>query len=314
MHDLASLVHARRNARTRVRESFSGTEVVLRMSAPAEIAWNPPKLLLQNTQRIPLGCVMQAGVADGGRLPKMSLRRHDFYAVVLVVEGVGTFEAEPSVREPVEPGDLIVLCPGVRHRYTQTAGERWGEFWAIFEGPLFDSWRVAGLLDASAPVLRLGAANYWLKRFQAAVAPQRGGLYEQTLRRLAAFQVVLADSIAHARERRMDTHERAWLDEAYRLIEPQTSPAPPDWHAVAGKLGLSYEGFRKRFARLTGVPPAKHRANRTMDRACEMLRQGLSVAEVAQRCGFYDAFHFSRQFKKSLGVTPRDYRQRFGGG
>ncbi len=35
----------------------------------------------------------------------------------------------------------------------------------------------------------------------------------------------------------------------------------------------------------------------------------LSVGEIAEACGFYDIFHFSRIFKQKMGSTPTEYRR-----
>ncbi|MEO1981641.1 MAG: helix-turn-helix domain-containing protein [Fuerstiella sp.] len=35
------------------------------------------------------------------------------------------------------------------------------------------------------------------------------------------------------------------------------------------------------------------------------------MAQVASQCGFYDQSHFSRQFKKSTGLSPLQYRRRY---
>ena len=33
----------------------------------------------------------------------------------------------------------------------------------------------------------------------------------------------------------------------------------------------------------------------------------MRVCEVAEQTGYYDAYHFSRQFKKIIGVSPSAY-------
>lgn len=45
---------------------------------------------------------------------------------------------------------------------------------------------------------------------------------------------------------------------------------------------------------------ARHLAN------CELAE--LSVSEIAYRCGFSDAAHFSRRFRASYGITPSESR------
>jgi AraC-like DNA-binding protein len=35
----------------------------------------------------------------------------------------------------------------------------------------------------------------------------------------------------------------------------------------------------------------------------------LSIAQIATMTGYYDQSHFTKQFKKILGITPNQYRQ-----
>ncbi len=49
-----------------------------------------------------------------------------------------------------------------------------------------------------------------------------------------------------------------------------------------------------------------------LDRASQFLvdpgMQGLSIADVAFRCGFLDPGYFARQFRKRFDATPRAWR------
>jgi AraC-like DNA-binding protein len=48
-----------------------------------------------------------------------------------------------------------------------------------------------------------------------------------------------------------------------------------------------------------------------MEAAGRRLRDSdRAVAEIAAEVGFADPFHFSRAFKRVMGVAPRGYRQR----
>ncbi len=44
-----------------------------------------------------------------------------------------------------------------------------------------------------------------------------------------------------------------------------------------------------------------------MHKACELLRQGFNVSETAYRTGFSDPNYFSKVFKNTYGMTPREY-------
>ena len=44
--------------------------------------------------------------------------------------------------------------------------------------------------------------------------------------------------------------------------------------------------------------------------AANMLRAGATIADTAMRSGFADQSHFTRHFKRSTGMTPRQYAAR----
>ena len=47
-------------------------------------------------------------------------------------------------------------------------------------------------------------------------------------------------------------------------------------------------------------------------KASEMLTfTDKSISEVAYSCGFYDASHFIKCFKKTIGITPQQYRNNY---
>ena len=76
------------------------------------------------------------------------------------------------------------------------------------------------------------------------------------------------------------------------------------------ETGYSMNYFRKVFQKETGVTPAGYLTKRRMDRAAELLDQfkdRVPVKEIAFQCGYEDPYYFSRQFKKSFGVSPKQY-------
>ena len=79
----------------------------------------------------------------------------------------------------------------------------------------------------------------------------------------------------------------------------------------AAQAGLSVPAFTRAFRRATGsaFKPYLHRLR--CDEAARLLRATeLSVAEVAQRCGFSSPQHLTRPFRTQFGCTPGAYRQR----
>jgi AraC family transcriptional regulator len=68
--------------------------------------------------------------------------------------------------------------------------------------------------------------------------------------------------------------------------------------------------FARLFKHSTGLPPHQYVIARRVERAKELLREPdrLALADVATEVGFADQSHFTRHFKRLVGVTPRQFQ------
>lgn len=80
---------------------------------------------------------------------------------------------------------------------------------------------------------------------------------------------------------------------------------------LAAEVYLSSSQLRRRVQEYTGEKVSSYVLRIRMTEARRLLDKhpDMSIAEVAQRCGFYDLSHFSRQFKASYQITPSQYRR-----
>ncbi|MFB9691031.1 GlxA family transcriptional regulator [Amycolatopsis plumensis] len=89
-------------------------------------------------------------------------------------------------------------------------------------------------------------------------------------------------------------------------------PIPVD--ELAARALMSPRTFARRFKAATGATPHAWLLHRRLTRAEELLeRTTLSIEEVAQRVGYASATVLRERFLKRRGVSPRAYRQVFGG-
>ncbi len=239
-------------------------------------------------------------------MPLNRFRHLDCYALVYVHRGQGTFKDESGLRHSVRAGDFFVLFPGYGHSYGSQEG--WDEIFVIFDGPIFALLEQHGVIQRQRPLWRLEPTHYWLGRFRQAITPAKDDAASalERLGRLAGFILETVE----ARDSD-DDPEQLWLRRARREIESSLSETT-DLPAVASRMGVSYETFRKRFSLLSGESPGRYRDQRLHERAANLLRKtSLSVAEIAEQLNYCDAFHFSKQFKKHTGLSPRDFRNQF---
>ena len=78
--------------------------------------------------------------------------------------------------------------------------------------------------------------------------------------------------------------------------------------ALATLAQLSVAQLERHFRRVFQLTPQQVLTKLRIDHAMHLLGSDTSVAAVGAACGFVDQSAFSRQFKATVGMTPRDYR------
>lgn len=81
--------------------------------------------------------------------------------------------------------------------------------------------------------------------------------------------------------------------------------------AIASKLNMSEQTFRRRLQSATGETPKAYISAIQMEKASNLLLNNpdLPIIEVAEQCGFNDASSFSHTFKRTYGISPSQYRE-----
>lgn len=83
-------------------------------------------------------------------------------------------------------------------------------------------------------------------------------------------------------------------------------------HEIERACGLSYRYAGAVFKRETGITINEFRTKLRLDAARRMLlTTELSIAQIAEACGFCDAFYFSRVFTKKCGCPPSSFRNSY---
>ncbi len=76
---------------------------------------------------------------------------------------------------------------------------------------------------------------------------------------------------------------------------------------MAGLSRMPAETFRKRFVAEVGMPPQNYQLFCKMERAKTLLKEGHSVRAAGVGVGMSDPYHFSKTFKKFIGMSPSAY-------
>ena len=79
---------------------------------------------------------------------------------------------------------------------------------------------------------------------------------------------------------------------------------------LAERLNISSVYLSMLFKKEIGVTLTEYIRNKRMNHAAHLLRTtNLQVQTIAMHCGIADLQYFSKQFKKQMGKTPKEYRE-----
>jgi transcriptional regulator GlxA family with amidase domain len=99
---------------------------------------------------------------------------------------------------------------------------------------------------------------------------------------------------------------QVWVGEHYGSSNPVA--------LMLAEAGLPERSFQRRFRAATGMTPIAYVHAVRLEEAKQMLEVGDDAVEaIALEVGYEDASFFGRLFRRHVGMTPVQYRRRFGG-
>jgi AraC-like DNA-binding protein len=230
------------------------------------------------------------------------------YAMLYITRGQGEFESEATGRRDVVAGSAVLLLPGVWHRYRPGGKAGWSKYSVAFGGGYPDLLVRREFLPRQTAVFETGLDDALLHgylRLLSRVRTEPPG-YPQLI--AADTMEILAAALAATRLQQMGTALEAVVRRARHSLE-QHAEDLVDMKQLAASLGLSYERFRHVFKQQTGMAPGQYHLQVRLNRAKDLLRStNHSIKEIAAALNFDDLYHFSKVFKKHVGLPPSQWR------
>lgn len=215
-----------------------------------------------------------------------AVRRYTLLHCVLRGRGVFFTGGE---RYTVGRGQVFRILPGEITTYRADDDDPWEYAWLGFDGEL--STRFSDL----PPVFDISP-----RAMQCFEMEDEEGMPEY---RVAASLFRLFEELfaagPHGRHyvRRVQDYVKASYMQPIRVEE------------IAERMHLDRRYLSRLFRQKTGQTVQGYLLSVRMQEATRFLMQGISVAETAERCGYSDAFLFSKMFKKVHGVSPANWKK-----
>jgi AraC-like DNA-binding protein len=230
------------------------------------------------------------------------------YQIVYIPDGSGLFETKRQGIQ-IEGGNVILLKPGLWHRYRPNQKTGWREYWVGFAGPGYST-IFSGHFFTGRYVFRVRESVGMLENFEAliATAQENGPALQQLM--AAQTSLLLARLYASTLIHPPAAREESKMVQKAREMMLSLETRDLSLEETARRLGTSYSNFRRTFREHTGVGPHQYRLHLRLSHARDLLlNTNLSIKEIAFASGFEEVQYFCRFFKKSTGRTPSSYRK-----
>ena len=221
---------------------------------------------------------------------------HAFTELVYYLSGKGKSVIGGEV-VPFREGDIVVIPAGVPHEDFSEAD--FHSCFFTFNDENLKSRVFFKFSDTSERVfltiMKQMYSEYFLRRqnYENIVDSLYGVLYQ--------YMLTLSE------ERGGNPYIAGLIDD---IIKNQSDP-DYDLSAAVARIPMSSSYVRELFRRKTGSTPLQFLTNRRIEHAKDMLRvrkeSGLTMEAIARSAGFSSNYYFSRVFKKSTGVSPREW-------
>jgi AraC family transcriptional regulator len=138
-----------------------------------------------------------------------------------------------------------------------------------------------------------------------------GNLYVESLRNLLAVHLLRSDGgVSKKSPPQSGVIDTLKLKQIKDYIEENLAKKLAIAN-LAILVPMSEFHFARTFKILTGEPPHRYILKRRIERAKILLKvTRFSTAEIAYQVGFSNPSHFTAQFRKLSGVTPKQFRDR----
>ena len=226
---------------------------------------------------------------------QVSRHVHEDWEMVYCTHGAGVFHFSRSDLT-YQRDDVVIIPPGLQHSNTSERGMR--NIYVEMSTPAF--------LVTEPTVLRCTDPGL-LQAFEGAYRH-----FHSTDARRGVFLRLYGELICSYLAASVTAPARPAVVEAIaQTIETNLADSDFELDAYLRALPFSTDYLRRLFQRAFGVTPHQYLTDLRLGRAAELLaiadRASLSVIDIARSCGYRDALHFSRMFKKQYGVAPSQY-------
>ncbi len=282
---------------------------------PGQLSYVIPDKILELITRNPL--ISDLYITNIGYYPQA---RHHFkerkkgipQAILIYnIEGKG-FISIGNEKHELPSDHFFIIPPGMPHSYSADNENPWSIYWVHFAGSKASLFSRTSLQPVGIERGKTSRVNERLELFSELFRNLERGYSIETLEYVNLCLNHLLASFTHLGQFHLikEGIEKDPVGQSINFMLENLG-RKLTLNDLAEEVSLSASHFSRLFVNRTGHSPIDYFIQLKIQRACRLLdNTDWSIAGIARETGFEDQFYFSRQFRKVMNMSPREYRQR----
>jgi AraC family transcriptional regulator of arabinose operon len=275
-----------------------------------------PKIIVDMMEHDPLMSMLH--ITDIGYYPKAAHHYRerttpiDQYVYIYCVDGNGWYRIG-NHEYKVGTNQYFILPAGIPHAYGSDKDSAWTIYWIHFKGELAPYYAKDAFKPTDIkPGLHSRISNR-IDMFEDMFNTLRSGYSNENLRYVSSLFHYYLGTLRYIKQYRDADNNQVEADNIVEIIihfMKENIEKHITLQDISHYLGYSPSHFSMLFKKETGHSPLAYLNLLKIQQACQLLdTTDMKVNQICFKIGLEDAYYFSRLFSKTMGMSPKEYRE-----
>lgn len=243
---------------------------------------------------------------------------HDCYEIDIIQKRSGTAVINDK-ESVISKGDIIVIPPGMPHLFKGECDimQVFVTSYFLVENENFFSLLKGSRVFFSGTINKLSSDEFLIVKSNAKKlieCEDMSGVFKEAMKK-AIFFLFITELLrvidSDTRRSKAEEFNESAIVKSIEFIKNRYHEKITV-NDLASVSNMSVSAYMRNFVRIFSVTPYEYVNMYRIRHSKKLLEEtNLSIANIAQSCGFYDSSHFTRFFKKYERITPSQYKKQW---
>ncbi len=235
------------------------------------------------------------------------------YHLHFILNGKGIIKVN-NILYPVQKDDIFIIQKNIPFKYSSDDNSPWEYVWVTFDGSQAETYLSYAGLTADSPVITSTVPTKVYFPIVQKILDTNELTFANEIKRVGYLFKILgnlieAQNTLKTENKRYDYSSDAYVEYALQYIKYNYDHITVN--DIAKYIGINRSYLTSIFKNKLSVPPQQYLIHYKLKKAETLiLNTCLPIQEIAAKVGYDNPLTFSKIFKQTYGLSPKNYRDK----